>query len=93
MAGEMIKMIIATNMQQFWQGIKQGWHSFSKNIVIIINSVLLSIVYIISVGITHIVAKLCKKHFLELKLEKNRQSYWQDLNLKKRSLEEYYRQF
>lgn len=82
-----------TNTQQFCKGIKEGWHSFSKNIVIIINSVLLSVVYIIGVGITSIIAKLCKKHFLELKLEKNRQSYWQDLNLKKRPIEEYYRQF
>ena len=64
---------------------------FGQNIAVVINTILLFFVYIIGVGITSMISKIAKKHFLDLKLKK--ESYWDDLNLKKKKIEEYYRQF
>jgi DNA polymerase II large subunit len=49
-------------------------------------------VYIVGVGLTSLTARIFKKHFLDIKM-KNVKSYWIDLNLKKKKIEEYYRQF
>ena len=78
--------------KQFFMGFRKGMGYFGHGIALIINTILLSLVYFIGVGITSIFAKLFGKHFLETKLGK-KSTYWSDLNLKKRPLEEYYRQF
>ena len=70
---------------------KKGMKGFGENITIIVNSVLLSLVYFIGVGFTSMFAKLIGKRFLDIK--KNRETYWDDLNLKKEDLKRYYRQF
>ena len=80
-------------MSEFIKGIKQGQKYFGETIAAIINLILLSIVYIIGVGITSIAAKTFKKKFLDIKINKKTKSYWQDLNLKDKPIEEYYRQF
>ena len=86
------KEVIEVNkIKQFFKGFKKGMGDFGHNIASIINTVLLSFVYVIGVGPTSIVAKIVGKHFLEIKLSKS--SYWSDLNLKKKSIEDYYRQF
>jgi|TARA_B100002003_G_scaffold247928_1_gene280489 amino acid permease len=79
-------------LKQFLKGFKKGMKIFGNNIAIIINTLLLFFVYIIGVGFTSIIAKLFRKHFLETKLSK-KDSYWSDLNLKKKPIEKYYRQF
>lgn len=87
MAFKMIKI------KEFFIGIKNGQKEFGEDIAVIINSILLSFVYIFGVGITSIIAKLSKKRFLELKVDKNIETYWQELNLTKKPIEHYYRQF
>jgi hypothetical protein len=82
-----------SSINQFFKGFKEGMDSFGQTIAIIINSFLLTIVYIFGVGITSIIAKLSGKHFLETKVSKKQDSYWSDHNLKKKPIEEYYRQF
>ena len=77
----------------FLKGIKKGQREFGESISALINLVLLSLVYLIGVGITSIIAKISKKHFLDLKIEKSRESYWEELNLSKEGIERYYRQF
>lgn len=79
-------------LKQFLMGFRRGLESFGNNITIIINSVLLFIAYFIGIGFTAILAKLTRKHFIERKLS-NKKSYWSDLNLKKKPIEKYYRQF
>ena len=71
----------------------KGSKNFGENISIIVNSILLSFVYFVGVGLTSIFAKIFKKSFLELKTEKENETYWSELNLTKNSMEEYYRQF
>jgi len=74
-----------------FKSFKKGMKNFGDNMAIVVNSVLLSFVYIIGIGLTSIFAKLFGKKFLETKRRSD--SYWSDLNLKKKPIEEYYRQF
>ncbi|MBC8495463.1 hypothetical protein H8D36_04885 [archaeon] len=78
---------------RFFKGFKEGMTCFGDLIAIIVNTVLLFIAYFIGVGITSIVAKIVGKNFLEMKTSAKVKTYWSDLNIKKRSLEECYRQF
>ena len=78
-------------LRQFFKGFQEGMKSFSNNISTIINLILLSIVYLTGVGFTSITAKFFGKHFLDIK--KKMGSYWSDLNLKRKPIEKYYRQF
>lgn len=78
---------------QFLRGFKNGLKDFGHNISLIVNFILLLIVYLIGVGFTSIIAKLIGKHFLDTELSKNKTTYWSELNLKKKPIEDYYRQF
>ncbi len=80
-------------VRQFIKGFKRGMGDFGQTISIIINSALLFVVYFIGVGITSVLAKVVGKHFIKTKISKKSKTYWSDLNLKKKPLEEYYRQF
>jgi hypothetical protein len=86
-----------SKLKQFFKGFGKGFKDFGHNISRIVNSLLLIIVYFIGAGITAIVAKITGKHFLEHKYpgkEKTKaKSYWKELDLKKKSIEQYYRQF
>lgn len=77
----------------FFKGFKKGTEEFSHNITVIINSFLLFIVYIVGVGLTSAVAKIFGKHFLDKKIDRKSNTYWSDLNIKKKSIKECYRQF
>ena len=79
-------------IKDFIIGFRKGIKEFGHNFSIIVNVVLLSIVYVLGVGLTWILAKIFKKNFLETKLSE-KSTYWDDLNLKKKPKEEYYRQF
>ncbi|MAH49402.1 hypothetical protein CMI37_26505 [Candidatus Pacearchaeota archaeon] len=80
-------------MSSFIQGFEKGMKSFGKDISAIVNSVLLSFVYLVGVGLTSICAKIFSKHFLDSKLKQDEKSYWIDLNLTKKPRKTYYRQF
>ena len=73
--------------------LKDGQKAFGEDIAAIINTFLLSVVYIIGVGLTSIAARIFGKKFLNLQIDKNAETYWEDLNLDKKKMEEYYRQF
>lgn len=79
-------------LKQFLTAFQKGMKRFSHNITTVISFFLLSVVYLIGVGITSFLAKLFGKHFLDTKLSK-KTTYWSDLNLKKKHIDEYYRQF
>ena len=80
-------------MKSFLINFKEGQKLFGETISGIVNLIVLSIVYFLGVGITSIIAKVVGKRFLEKRLDKNAATYWQDLNLNKKPLEDYYRQF
>lgn len=79
-------------LKQFFRGFKKGMASFGYSVTLLVNTILLAFVYVIGVGLTSIAAKIFRKHFLEMKLCKDG-TYWSKLNLKKKSINEYYRQF
>lgn len=77
----------------FIKGFKTGTKMFSNNISTIVNAVLLTLVYLVGVGATSIFAKITGKKFLQTRLSKEKETYWSDMDLKKKPMEEYYRQF
>lgn len=79
--------------QQFFTGLKQGMHSFGQTISLLVNTALLLIVYLVGIGLTSIIARISRKHFLATKLSKKRTSYWTDLDLGQKPLKDHYRQF
>ena len=79
-------------LRQFLKGFQKGMHDFGSSISVIINSILLTMVYFIGVGITSIVAKLVGKHYLDIRKSK-KDTYWANLNLKNKSIEYCYKQF
>lgn len=79
------------DLNRFFKGFTEGTRSFTETIAVIINTFLLSLAYFIGIGITSIIAKFSGKHFLEKKFRQN--TYWEGSNIKKKKIEEYYRQF
>lgn len=77
----------------FFKGLKKGQKFFGDVIAGLINSVLLSIVYFLGIGLTSIFAKVLGKEFLELYPDKNAKTYWTDLDSGKKPIKEYFRQF
>ena len=71
-------------INNFLYGVKNGFKSFGEHIILVVNFVLLSFVYLIGVGFTSTIAKLVNKHFLDLKLTEKSKTYWIELNLKKK---------
>ena len=80
-------------MRRFLSGFRAGLEEFGCNINMLVNSVLLSVVYIFGAGVTAVFARLVGKRFLDVQLSRSRESYWSDLNLGRKPVEEYYRQF
>ena len=80
-------------LKVFFTGFKCGFSAFGHNLTALINSFLLLVVYIFGVGLTALVAKLMGKHFINIRKGKNQDSYWAPLNLQKKPVDDYYRQF
>lgn len=80
-------------LKDFFIGIKHGFSNFSHTLMNIVNFILLFIVYFTAVAIVSIVSKISGKKYLDLKLDKNKKSYWLDKEITTLSLEEYYKQF
>lgn len=78
---------------EFLRGFRHGMGQFGQTLSTIVNSALLLFVYLIGVGASALTAKLFRKHFLELRIAKSQESYWDELRMGKRPLTHYYRQF
>jgi len=79
--------------KDFFKGFIEGLKEFGLSINILVITSLLTIVYVLGVGVTSIIAKALGKHFLNTQLAKNQDTYWTELNLSKKEIEEYYKQF
>ena len=80
-------------VKKFIEGFKEGQKEFGEIVAVIINSVLLTFVYVFGVGLTSIIGKLFGKGFLHSEKQESEKSYWVDLNLEKEELKNYYKQF
>lgn len=74
-------------------GMKTGCKEFGESVNKVVNAVLLSVTYLIGVGMVSMIARLQKKKLLDLKTDKNKETYYQGLMLSKKPKKEYYRQF
>jgi len=81
------------SLSELFVGMKEGFKSFGANLSAVVNFILLTLVYFIGVGLTSLIAKLAKKHFLDLDKSRPRKTYWTELNLKKKDIKEYYKQY
>jgi len=79
-------------VKSFFKGFLKGFRKFGHTLATGVNFILLFLVYFTALALTSLVAKLFGKHFLNLK-KKNLESYWEDFNLGKEPIENYYRQF
>ena len=80
-------------LRQFFFGFREGLKSFGENVSVIVNSFLLSMVYIFGAGITAVFARLVGKRFLDMDVSKGRDTYWADVRGGEKKLKNYYRQF
>jgi len=78
---------------QFFEGFKEGQKYFAHSISALINAIILSFAYFIGIGLTSMAAKISRKRFLQTTLDSNSKTYWEDLNLTKKKIEDYYKQF
>lgn len=80
-------------IKQFFRGYKKGMENFGSIISTIVNTIILSIVYILGIGLTSILAKIVRKKFIETKVLKNKETYWSNIDSKNKSIKEFYKQF
>lgn len=91
--GISIKAVVCMSiLKEIVDGFKKGIHNFGSLITQLINTILLSIVYLFGVGVTAMIARFAGKDFLELKI-KAKKSYWHTLNVSKKDIKKFYRQF
>jgi hypothetical protein len=64
---------------------------YSKIIILVINSVILTFVYFIGIGFTFLIKKITKKRLFNL--DKNEKTYWEDRKEEKKSLNDFYNPF
>lgn len=76
------------NLKEF----ARGFGDFGHFIANIVNFVLLLAVFVIAIGPISLINKAAKKHFLDFK-NKNYDSYYDDVAIEDKKLEDYYNQF
>lgn len=79
--------------KRFFNGFRKGMKLFGNAMSTIVNTALLSAVYLLGVGATALIAKIKGKKFLETDISRNTKTYWKKLDLKTKHIDEYYRQF
>ncbi len=77
----------------FFKGFVEGLKGFGLTINTLISALLLLIVYLIGIGITSIIAKISGKHFLDIQSAPQHETYWTELALEKKPIDNYYKQF
>lgn len=80
-------------MKKFIEDFKEGQKLFGELIFGIVNFVALTIVYFLGIGLTFLASKVSHKKFLEETPNISDKTYWEELNLDKKPLGDYYRQF
>lgn len=75
----------------FLKGFINGFTSFGHIISSVVNAILLFLTYVIGAGLTSIIAKICRKRFLAMDL--NKESFWVKREQKKKTHEDHYRPF
>ena len=80
-------------MSSFLNELKEGAKRYGEEVAFLVNCLLLTLAYIVGVGLTWLVAGLVHKKFLAVYPDHSKNSYWEKSNLSNRKKEDYYRQF
>lgn len=80
-------------LMQVVKGFIEGVKTFGEHMNASVVSILLVCAYSAGIGISFIIAKIFGKKFLEVKIKEKTKTYWSDIHLKKKTKEEYLRQF
>ncbi len=80
-------------MRSFLKKIYDGWMLFSKALGWVNTRILLSLIYFIVFTLFRMVSIIIGKDFLDRKIEKNKETYWQKREIKPFKNELYRRQF
>ncbi|HIG96624.1 TPA: hypothetical protein HA249_07120 [Candidatus Woesearchaeota archaeon] len=81
------------NVALFFVGTQEGIKSFGESIQTLVNTILLTIVYLGGVGTAWLMCKISGRTFFTGKPQQEAKTYWEPLDLKKKPIEEYRRQF
>lgn len=65
-------------------GKKIGW---------VVTTILLIVIYLVGIGVSALIAKSIRKHFLKLKPEKDKTTYWLNKTRTEITLEDFQRSF
>ena len=84
---------MANPLRDFFGGWWAGFKMVGESFTIAFNAFFLTIAYVVGVGITAMVAKVVRKHFLDLGWPANRQTHWVENTIKTERFEKYRRQF
>lgn len=77
----------------YFASVKDGMMFFGERTSAIVNAVLLMAVYIVGVGSMSLLSKIIGKKFLELDIDRTRESYWVKKMELPEKLQRYFRQF
>ncbi|MFH1403206.1 MAG: hypothetical protein ABIH11_02940 [Candidatus Altiarchaeota archaeon] len=78
-------------MNDFLRGFRKGFEGFGKHATGAVNSILLTIVYVLGVGPVSLAYRISGRHFLDMK--KRDGTYYVERKTGEGKREEYYRQF
>ena len=78
---------------RFLEGFKEGATVTGRKINFLVTTLILSLVFLIGLGPSAVIAKLFRKKFFETKISKDTSTYWSKLNLESEPIEEYYKQY
>jgi len=76
-----------------WQHLREGAAEFGEAIGKMVSFVLLSVIYVVAVGLTSLIGKLVGKVFVEMNIVRTRTSYWEDVDISTDKYERYLRQY
>ncbi len=81
------------NTKLFFNGIKDGFQEPGHTLASTVNFFLLTLVFILGIGIVSLLSKIVKKRYLPLKSE-NKNSYWEKVDIGgEKKKEEYLKPF
>lgn len=77
------------SMNKLSKSIIKGFKTLANTIQTVVNFILFTSSYIVGLGLTFLIVKVFR---IKLNSEPNNNSNWQDINIKKKPIEEYMRQ-
>lgn len=81
------------NTRALFQVFQEGFRAGGESISIIINTILLTLLYILGIGATSLGVKIYRKNLLDMKIDTSKHSYWEDHPVSGANIEDYYKQF